>query len=712
MAENAAEVEEVVMDEELLFDEVRREPPVRRDELVREGEVLAGKYRVERIPGRNGLGVLVQVRHMELGQEVTLKFLVPDACMYPEFVQRFIREARAAVKVQGEHVARVTDVGRLASGAPYMVREFLRGPDLSEVLKVRGPLPIAEACDYIIQAAEAVAEAHVLGIAHRNLRPTTLVVTRRSDGAPLVKVFDFAAAEALHVEPFAKQSVSLVGSSALLSSLPYLSPEQVRDPQGVDFRADVYGLGAILYELLAGIAPFEAESAPALLAMVAADLPVRLRTLRFGLPMPLEEAVMRALEKSRELRFSTVAEFALALKPYASADSSSSIERIVRLSRRGTRPPPVGEARVSSPAIPIASSLGFDDQPTVVSPMPFNERPTRDTLPLASDGRAAPAANDRRATPPVYVPPAYAPPAYVPPPRSAAAPVERAAASVPPPMPTAPPMPSAEVAAPTAAEDQPPPPRLSAFARAQAAYSAAPGARRSAKPRARSVSPAIAQTASVVVEPEPNLAESDPPDEVASPEPPKVHSAVKTTMMPPARARSSISWGSGNSWAPEPEAAAYPLKKLATVGAVTGAAAFILVLVLRSGVGSGYAAASAPPPAVAVQIAPTTVPAPVAPAAVASATAPATATAAATQAAAPSVAAPITPAVTAPVKAPVAAAPVPAPPPPRAAVPPAVYSPPRVAKPVQPAAEEVSRSSTKVAAATPAKGKDLFSDPD
>src|SRR5882724_1403343 len=333
MTESVADASEVVMEDELFFDDPPRESAPRRDELVREGEVLAGKYRVERIPGRNGLGVLVQVRHMELGQEVTLKFLVPDACMYPEFVQRFIREARAAVKIQGEHVARVTDVGRLESGAPYMVREFLRGPDLSEVLKVRGPLPMDEACDYIIQAAEAVAEAHVIGIAHRNLRPTTLVVTRRSDGAPLVKVFDFAAAEALHVEPFTQRSVSLVGSSALLASLPYLSPEQVRDPHGVDFRADVYALGAILYELLSGVPPFEAESAPALLAMVAADSPVPLHTYRPDLPDPLEQAVMRCLAKSRELRFSNIAELSLALSPFASAESTSSIERIVRLAR-------------------------------------------------------------------------------------------------------------------------------------------------------------------------------------------------------------------------------------------------------------------------------------------------------------------------------------------------------------------------------------------
>src|SRR3954467_8977740 len=125
MAESIADESEAGFDEELSFDDPPGDAAPRRDELVREGEVLAGKYRVERIPGRSGLGVLVQVRHMELGQEVTLKFLVPEACAYPEFVQRFVREARAAVRIPGEHVARVTDVGRLESGAPYMVREYL-----------------------------------------------------------------------------------------------------------------------------------------------------------------------------------------------------------------------------------------------------------------------------------------------------------------------------------------------------------------------------------------------------------------------------------------------------------------------------------------------------------------------------------------------------------------------------------------------------------
>src|SRR5882672_4847868 len=306
MAERYPADAELVLDDELLYDEgPRRSAFLRRDErpedIVREGEVLAGKYRVERIPGRNGLCVLVQVRHMELGQEVTLKFLVPEACAYPEFVQRFVREARAAVRIQGEHVARVTDVGRLESGAPYMVREFLRGPDLAEVLKVRGALPVAEAVDYIVQACEGVAEGHALGVVHRNLRPTTLVVTRRSDGTPLVKVLDFAAAESLHINPFTERSIALIGTAAILASLPYLSPEQIRDPLDVDFRADIYSLGTILHELLTGSPVYQADSAPTLLAMVAADAAPSIRTTRPDVPGDLDHVVLRCLAKNRAI---------------------------------------------------------------------------------------------------------------------------------------------------------------------------------------------------------------------------------------------------------------------------------------------------------------------------------------------------------------------------------------------------------------------------
>jgi serine/threonine-protein kinase len=391
MSERVPEAE-LVLDDELVFDDgPRRSTLLRReerpDQLVREGEVLAGKYRVERIPGRNGLGVVVQVRHLELGQEVTLKFLVPDACAYPEFVQRFVREARAAVKIQGEHVARVTDVGRLDSGAPYMVREYLRGPDLAEVLKVRGPLPVEEAVDYVIQACEGVAEGHALGVVHRNLRPTSLVVTRRSDGMPLVKVFDFAAAESLHVDPFTERAVSLVGTSAIMASLPYLAPEQIRDPHDVDVRADVYSLGAILFELLAGQPVYAADSAPALLAMVAADAAPPLRTLRPDAPGELDHIVLRCLAKNRAIRYPNISDLVLALKEFASADTIASVERVVRLNKRMSKAPELGSSAARSlppsPPAPVVAPL----QPFAPSPSAGPTRGTTGTVVLrAEDG--------------------------------------------------------------------------------------------------------------------------------------------------------------------------------------------------------------------------------------------------------------------------------------------------------------------------------------
>jgi serine/threonine-protein kinase len=333
---------QVVSDAELIFDDADATtlapPTFGRDALVGVGELVARKFCVESVPRRTGLALVVQARHLELNLLVTLKFLIPDACAYPELVQRFVREARAAVRVGGEHVARVTDIGRLESGAPYMVREFLRGPDLEEVLKVRGRLPVAEAVDYVIQAAAGVVEGHALDIVHRNLRMTTLVVTRRSDGSPLVKVFDFGAAEALHVDPFTERSVALVGTSAIMSSLPYLSPEQIRDPHDVDVRADVYALGAILHELLTGQALYSADNAPSLLASVAADAAAAVRDLRPEVPAELDHVVLRCLAKNRAIRYSTIADLVAALEGFGSRDSASSVERVRRMPRHSAAP--------------------------------------------------------------------------------------------------------------------------------------------------------------------------------------------------------------------------------------------------------------------------------------------------------------------------------------------------------------------------------------
>src|SRR5271157_141982 len=129
---------------------------------VREGEVLAGKYRVERVLGAGGMGVVVAAHHITLDEKVALKFLLPEALANPEAVARFVREARAAVKIKSEHVARVSDVGQLENGSPYMVMEYLQGGDLAAWLRQRGAMTVEMAVDFVLQACEALAEAHAL----------------------------------------------------------------------------------------------------------------------------------------------------------------------------------------------------------------------------------------------------------------------------------------------------------------------------------------------------------------------------------------------------------------------------------------------------------------------------------------------------------------------------------------------------------------------
>ena len=215
--------------------------------------MLAGKYRVERLVSSNGMTGVLHARHEEAEQRVVLKYLLPEVCTFPDIVARFLRGARAALQIRSEHAARILDVGRLESGAPYFAMEYLRGWALSEVIRVRGPLPVPDAVDYVVQACEAVAEAHVLGFAHRNLNMSTVLLTRRPDHSALIKVLDFGASDSLVVDPYGDDS-PMVDSKAFLESLPYTSPEQIRNTNDIDARADVWAIGTILHELLAGSA--------------------------------------------------------------------------------------------------------------------------------------------------------------------------------------------------------------------------------------------------------------------------------------------------------------------------------------------------------------------------------------------------------------------------------------------------------------------------
>ncbi|HEY3234320.1 MAG TPA: serine/threonine-protein kinase [Polyangiaceae bacterium] len=278
------------------------------------GDVLADKYRVERVIGTGGMGVVVEARHLQLGQSVAIKLLSVEDSRRTEATARFLREARAAAGLQSDHVVRIYDMGALPDGYPFIVMELLRGVDLATLLETAGPLSIAESVEYLMQAADAIQEAHEHGVVHRDLKPANLFVLQRSDGSPLIKVLDFGISKAL--KPDESIPGNLTATRTIMGSPYYMSPEQVRDAKTVDGRSDIWQLGVILHELLTGEPVFKADTLPGICAAIAADAPVPLREYRPDAPPELEAVVLRCLEKDPARRFQTVQEFRAALTPF------------------------------------------------------------------------------------------------------------------------------------------------------------------------------------------------------------------------------------------------------------------------------------------------------------------------------------------------------------------------------------------------------------
>jgi serine/threonine-protein kinase len=297
---------------------------------VQPGQILLGKYRIERVLGVGGMGVVVAATHVSLEERVAIKFLLPEALQNAEAVARFLREARAAVRIKSEHVARVTDVGTLDTGAPYMIMEYLHGGDLGALAKTHGALPVEAAVEYVLQACEALAEAHALGIIHRDLKPSNLFVVHRADGTPSVKVLDFGISKVTGMGA-SGADLGMTKTTTIMGSPLYMSPEQMASSRDVDARTDIWALGAILFELLTGRVPFQADTITQLCAMILQQRAEPLRNFRPDAPEGLQTVIGRCLEKDRNLRFSNVAEFANALSPYAPRRARLSIERVSRV---------------------------------------------------------------------------------------------------------------------------------------------------------------------------------------------------------------------------------------------------------------------------------------------------------------------------------------------------------------------------------------------
>jgi serine/threonine-protein kinase len=340
------------------------------------------------------MAVVVAAKHLQLRETVAVKLLHPHVLANPRSVERFLREARVTMRLRGEHVARVYDVGALDDRTPFVVMESLDGADLGAVLRDRGRLPVGEAVDYVLQACEAVAEAHALGIVHRDLKPANLFLTTRVDGTPSVKVLDFGVSKILDSgtpaidldaggdalgtfqdaesfeetappslpassgqtrsreesadRPRAGASPAAVGESAertdlhpvetmtlthaFLGSPKYVAPEQLRSARDVDARADVWALGVILHELVNGVPPFQGDTLDALSQAILHAPPA---AFVIKGQAALESLLARCLAKDRTERLPSVLMLAEALGPLASGEGRLSMERIVRMGSGG-----------------------------------------------------------------------------------------------------------------------------------------------------------------------------------------------------------------------------------------------------------------------------------------------------------------------------------------------------------------------------------------
>jgi len=275
------------------------------------GDVLSQRFRIERVLGTGAMGLVVAAHHLALDTRVAIKLMLPELRARKPLVRRFLREARAAARLGSRHVARVLDVGTLEDGAPFIVMEYLDGEDLATQLRQRGPVPASRAAAIVVEACEAIAEAHALGIIHRDLKPANLFVTRDRDGRPLIKVLDLGICRL--TAPTDDQSDG--SDTSAIGTPRYMAPEQLSSGRDADARSDIWSLGVILYELVTGRVPFRGDSfTDQSRRAVFEPLPAMAHA---GVPRRFEAIVARCLAKAPSARFQRATDLAAALVPLA-----------------------------------------------------------------------------------------------------------------------------------------------------------------------------------------------------------------------------------------------------------------------------------------------------------------------------------------------------------------------------------------------------------
>jgi serine/threonine-protein kinase len=294
------------------------------------------------------MGIVVAAIHLGLDQRVALKILRSELRRMPEVVERFQREARAASKIEGAHVAKVLDVGALDDGTPFMVMEHLEGNDLSAVRRNGRPLPPALVASYLIEACEAIGEAHGLGIIHRDIKPANLFLARKRSGKTEIKVLDFGISK---LGGPGEPDAGLTGSAVAMGSAEYMSPEQMLSARDVDLRADIWSLGVCLYELCTARGPFSGASLGDTCAQVIHGTPTPPRSFAPQIPPAFEAIILRCLDKDRTKRFASAADLAAALMPFTARPADEAAVPPARYSQPSQ--PAIPASRFSQPSVPM-----------------------------------------------------------------------------------------------------------------------------------------------------------------------------------------------------------------------------------------------------------------------------------------------------------------------------------------------------------------------
>jgi len=306
------------------------------------GDLLAGRYRIQSILGKGGMGIVYAAADEKTKTDVAVKLLRSSAGTNTN-IERFLREAQVSARVGSERIVRVLECGSLNERQPYLVMERLEGSDLGCRIKEEKSLPLQDVADVVVQACEALAAAHALGIVHRDIKPSNLFEHRPAGQPPALKVLDFGISKCRSRDGGGELTLTSSHDGGLLGSPPYMSPEQIRDARRVDSRSDLWSLGAVAYRLLSGRYPFEGTSVGAVFASILERPVTPLRELGVCVPVAVEAALARAMDRDRALRFKNAGELATAFAPFASARVRPLAERAVEISRRSPYPLEVDE---------------------------------------------------------------------------------------------------------------------------------------------------------------------------------------------------------------------------------------------------------------------------------------------------------------------------------------------------------------------------------